>query len=182
MLESLREIPLDPLVYELGGLIFFFALLGFAHTTRRLLYLTGHGDLPLDDAEAAGLRAFLQGGGFLLADACCGDLAFDVAFRREIARVLPGTKLAAIPTDHPVFSSFHQIREVGYTPAVRASFPDLRGPALEGIAIGGVLRVAYSRFDLGNGWEGEEHPFALGLLPDDARKVGVDIILYAMTN
>ncbi len=47
MVELLREIPLDPLVYELGGLIFFFALLGFAHTTRRLLYLTGHGGLWL---------------------------------------------------------------------------------------------------------------------------------------
>ena len=47
MRELLGEIPLDPLVYEAGGLIFFFALLGFAHTTRRLLYLTGHGGLWL---------------------------------------------------------------------------------------------------------------------------------------
>ena len=28
-------------------------------------------------------------GGMLLADACCGRLAFDLAFQREIARVLP---------------------------------------------------------------------------------------------
>lgn len=47
MVEFIREIPLDPLVYELGGLVFFFALLGFAHTTRRLLYFTGHGALWL---------------------------------------------------------------------------------------------------------------------------------------
>ena len=47
MREALAAIPLDPLVYELGGLVFFFALLGFAHTTRRLLYLTGHGGLWL---------------------------------------------------------------------------------------------------------------------------------------
>jgi hypothetical protein len=43
MRELLGEIPLDPLVYEAGGLIFFFALLGFARTTRRLLNLTGGG-------------------------------------------------------------------------------------------------------------------------------------------
>ncbi len=47
MVEGLRELPLDPLVYELGGLLLFFALLGFAHTSHRLLALTGHGWLWL---------------------------------------------------------------------------------------------------------------------------------------
>ena len=34
------------------------------------------------------LRAYLEAGGFLLADACCGRQAFDAAFRREIKRAL----------------------------------------------------------------------------------------------
>src|SRR3989338_5289043 len=47
MVEALREIPPDYLVYEAGGLVFFFALLGFTHTTRRLLALLGRGWLWL---------------------------------------------------------------------------------------------------------------------------------------
>jgi len=146
------------------------------------VYLTGHGELRLSGEEVSGLRAFLQRGGFLLADACCGDLAFDVSFRRELARILPETRLQELPPDHPVFSSFYRIKDVKYTTAVRANFPSLNGPFLEGVEIGGALRVAYSRFDIGNGWEGEEHPFALGLLPDSARRLGVNIIIYSMTN
>jgi hypothetical protein len=41
MFDLFSELPLEPLVYELGGLVFAFALLGLAHTTRRLLVLTG---------------------------------------------------------------------------------------------------------------------------------------------
>src|SRR5262245_42302144 len=48
--EALSAIPPDYLVYELGGLVFSFSLLGFTRTSRRLLALSGHGGvwvLPL---------------------------------------------------------------------------------------------------------------------------------------
>jgi hypothetical protein len=146
------------------------------------LYLTGHGDFRLSEEEAKGLGRYLSSGGFLLADACCGDLGFDVAFRREISRALPSSKLEPIPSAHTLFSSFEDIREAGYTTAVRASFPDLKAPFLEGIEIGGALGVVYSRFDLGNGWDGEDRPFALGFEPRDARRIGVNIIVYSLTH
>ena len=41
MLRNVWELPKEPLLYELGGLIFAFALMGFGHTTRRLLYIIG---------------------------------------------------------------------------------------------------------------------------------------------
>ncbi len=43
MVEALSEIPSDYLVYEAGGLVFFFALLGFTYTSRRLMALFGRG-------------------------------------------------------------------------------------------------------------------------------------------
>ena len=52
------------------------------------LYLTGHGEFTLNEAEASNLKKFLNNGGFLLADACCGNLEFDRAFRRELAAEL----------------------------------------------------------------------------------------------
>jgi len=40
-LAILSELPKEPLMYELGGLIFFSALLGFSHVMKRLLHLIG---------------------------------------------------------------------------------------------------------------------------------------------
>ena len=57
-----------------------------------------------------------------LADACCGRLAFDVAFRREIAKVLPGSKLESLPADHPLYHCHYDIKQVEYTPRVREDF------------------------------------------------------------
>lgn len=146
------------------------------------LYMTGHGDFRLSEAERSGLRRHLASGGFLLADSCCGDLGFDVAFRREVSLALDGRELAVVPAEHAVFGSFEKISRVEYTTAVRASFPGLEEPLLEGIEIDGRLSVVYSRFDIGNGWEGEERPFSLAVRSADARRLGVNIIVFCMTH
>ncbi|MBN1441883.1 MAG: DUF4159 domain-containing protein, partial [Planctomycetes bacterium] len=146
------------------------------------LYVTGHGDFRLSLDERNALRRFILSGGFLLADSCCGNLGFDIAFRREISAALPEAELRALAADHPLLSSFYEIGAVQYTTAVRASFPELEAAFLEGIEVDGALRVLYSRFDLGNGWEGEDHPFALGYARDDACRIAVNAIVYALTH
>ncbi len=52
---------------------------------------------------ATALGRYLKAGGLLLADACCGRLGFDAAFRREIAKALPDQKLERLPADHPLY-------------------------------------------------------------------------------
>ena len=146
------------------------------------LYITGHEDFRLTDDEAANLRAFLEGKGFLLADACCGRKAFDTAFRREIKRALPGYALKPLATSHPIFSCHLRVDRVGYTPLVTRERPGLRRPEMEGVEIDGALRVLYSHYDLGNGWEGIDHPFTRGLKAGDALKIAVNSIVYAMSN
>ena len=54
----------------------------------------------------------------------------------------------------------------------------LERPELEGIEVDGVLRVLYSHHDLGNGWEGIEHPFTRGVGAADALKIGVNSVVY----
>jgi hypothetical protein len=146
------------------------------------IYLTGHGPLALTDEESAALGRYLRQGGFLFADACCGGLEFDRSFRRELARALPGAELRQLPRDHAIYSSFFQIDAVAYTPQVQATLPDLHGPALEAAAIGDEVRVVYSRFDLGCGWEGAEHPWTRGVERKDAVRIGVNVIVYALTH
>ena len=141
------------------------------------LYMTGHHNFVLSETEVENLGHYLLNGGFLLADACCGRRAFDRAFRREIARVLPGRALEAIPPDDPLFSGLYQINQFHYTLEDTSS-----PPAALGIKVDGYYVVVYSPVDFGNGWEGEEHPFVNGLTPEDSLKLGMNTIMYALTH
>lgn len=147
-----------------------------------LLYLTGHGEFHWSKDEAAWLQRYLKAGGMLLADACCGRMAFHLAFQRELARALPESKLEPIPSDHPLLKAHYDIRKVSYTPRVAEDFGSLATPQLHGITIDGRLAVVYSRFDLGNGWEQFPHPYAYGYSDKDALSIGTNVIVTAVTH
>ena len=147
-----------------------------------LLYITGHGHFSFSTRGAEALRRYLLAGGMLFADACCGNLSFDESFRREITKVFPRRRLRPIPPNRHIFRSLFQIREIAYTPLVQFQNPDLNLPMLEGIEINGKLAVVYSRYDLGNGWEGEPRPFAKGWDRVDALKFGINLVVYAQTH
>jgi len=147
-----------------------------------LLYMTGHDDFVLMDEEVAALRSYLRNGGILLADACCGRKAFDSAFRRELARVLPNRKLELLPPSHPLYSIQAKIGKVAYSGVVKQSYPDLDTPMLEGVTMGGVLCVIYSPFGLGTQWDGMERPFSKCYSTRDALRIGMNVIVYAMTH
>ena len=66
------------------------------------LFLTGHGNIALSEAEVRTLRTYLEQGGFLYAD---DDYGMDGAFRRELARILPGETLVELPFSHPLYAT-----------------------------------------------------------------------------
>ena len=146
------------------------------------LYMTGHEDFTFEESEVRRLRSYLANGGVLLADACCGRKAFDMAFRREISRVLPRSELKTLPLSHPVYSSLVPVRKVTYTDWVRERQPKLIAPTLEGITNGGVLCVIYSKYGLGSQWDGLKRPYAMAYSRRDAVRLGANIITYAMTH
>ena len=150
--------------------------------TYPLLYMTGHREFHFNQEEVGRLQRYLKAGGILLADACCGRMAFDLAFRREIAKVFPGQKLQRLPPDHPLYHCHYDVNRVEYTPRVREDFGRLSAPELEGLTVDGRLAVVYSRFDLGNGWEQFPHAYSYGLKDEAALQIGTNVIVYAMTH
>ncbi len=146
------------------------------------VYVTGHDDFVLSEEAVNNLRGFLKGGGFIFADACCGRAAFAAAFERELARIIPDAKLEVLPADHPLFSAHFKISGVSYSEAVQAAHPGLAQPYVKGLEIGGSVRVVLSPFGMGCSWQGVERPFAPALRPDSAVKLGVNILVYAMTH
>ena len=109
-------------------------------------------------------------------------MAFDAAFRREIAKALPGRRLERLPPAHPLYHCLNDIKQVEYTPRVREDFGQLDAPELEGITIDGRLAVIYSRFDLGNGWEQFPHAYSYGLKDESALRIGANVLVFAVTH
>jgi hypothetical protein len=144
--------------------------------------MTGLRDFKLNDTQVSRLRTYLASGGVLVADAAAGAKAFDTAFRREIARVLPKAELKALPMDSPVYQMPNKIHTVDYTDLVKARDAGLNAPTLEGITIDGQLGVVYSQFSLSNGWEQLSFAYNRGYCDGDSLRLGVNIFSYALTH
>jgi hypothetical protein len=92
-----------------------------------VLYLNGHGRIPFLTEPTAGdvglsatekiLKLYLEEGGFLVAEACCGDPVFAADFRRLMRRLFENNTLAPLPPEHPIRTIIP-----GLTPA---DFPEL---------------------------------------------------------
>ncbi len=152
-----------------------------------VLYMTGHDDFTFTAMEIARLRQYLKAGGVLFADACCGRSSFDKAFRRELAKVLPGSKLQPLPPDHQLFRMAADTSRVNPTPFLAAKRSGegkaaLTRPEFEAISMGGSLAVIYSPIGIGCGWEDEACPYCLGYAPLSARNLGLNVLAYAMTH
>ena len=138
------------------------------------LYLTGHGNIRLSDADVRALRRHLTSGGFLHAD---DNYGLDGSFRREIRRVFPDAELVPVPPDHPVYhlrydfpEGLPKIHEHDGEPAVGL-----------GIFHQGRLVVFYSyQSDLGDGWEDAEVHGDPPELREAALRMGVNLFLFAL--
>jgi len=166
---SLRRQAVDPSKDALNG--------------RTLAWLEGLDDFRFDDTAIANLRRFLAGGGILVVNNGLGLATFDAAVRRELARVLPDQTLKPIAAEHPLLAAGpFPVGEAHLTPAARAAHPKLTTPWLEGITLGGDLRVIYSPLDLAAGWTGCEHPMMRGYEADTAMALGLNLLVYAATH
>ena len=150
--------------------------------TYPILYMTGHREFEWSREQVAWVQRYLKAGGILFADACCGRMAFDLAFRREMAKVFGNHRLESLPESHPFYQCHYPIQTVEYTPRVREDFGHMETPRLEHISLDGRLAVVYSKFDLGNGWEQFPHPYSYGLKEESALKIGTNMLVYALTH
>lgn len=146
------------------------------------LYMAGRYDFELTEAQVQALRRYLTSGGFLLASPSAGRREFDRAFRREIARVLPDHKLEPLPAAHPVYTILNNVDGVRYSDYVASLGESPSALPLEGIQLGGTAAVIYSPYGIGGGWRGFDHPFGRDIAHRDAVRLGVNIVLYAMTH
>ncbi|MBX6313931.1 MAG: DUF4159 domain-containing protein [Isosphaeraceae bacterium] len=131
-----------------------------------ILFFNGH-EPPVFSAEAKkNLRAYIEQGGFLFAEACCGRPEFDRGFRDLVKELFPEPEyeLKPLSDDHPVWRSRYLLK------------PDVH--PLWGIEHGCRTVVIYSPGDLSCYWNQMEIQPA-HVMVEMARRVGQNVIDYA---
>lgn len=140
-----------------------------------LLYLSGHGDIRVDDRAVEELRRYLESGGFLFVD---DNYGLDSAFRRLMERVFPDEPLIRLGSDHPIFHSYYDLPGL---PKIHEHDGD---PAQAfGIVRGERLLVLYSwSSDIGDGLEDPEVHGNPPEVREAARRMAVNILMYALAH
>jgi hypothetical protein len=70
-----------------------------------IVYFNGHGDQRIGPREREILKQYIENGGFILAEACCGNEAFRREFEKLLDDILPGSELKRLPDDHPIWTA-----------------------------------------------------------------------------
>jgi hypothetical protein len=153
----------------------------------KFMYMHGRNSFTYNETALINLRANLQTGGLLLADACCGKKAFDSSFRAFMAKLFPDKRLEPIPLDDVLFSqelNGQAINTVRCRREKADGSPEAQmrevPPLLEGIKINNRWVVIYSKYDLGCALEKHKSSDCLGHDFDSAVRLGSAVVLYAL--
>jgi hypothetical protein len=148
-----------------------------------VIYMTGHESFELSPEEKGALKKYLDNGGFLFGEACCGRKGFDQSFRELMRAVLPEQPLTRIPVTAPIFKEPNNIVAVGVTPALMQEAGQARmEPVLLGAMINGNYGVIYSPLGLSGGWEMSQSPYARGVNDVSAIQLGQNVLMYSVTH
>jgi len=111
-----------------------------------IIFFNGHRAPEFSARARQNLREHVERGGFLFAEACCGNPKFDEGFKRLMKEVFPEeqSKLRPLSEEHPVWRAKHVLS------------PDVH--PLWGIENGRRTVVIYSPTDLSCYWNQSEQP------------------------
>lgn len=155
-----------------------------------IAYMHGRHKFDWTRADRERLKQYLDNGGVLFADACCSSAPFDKSFREAIVTLFPDKPLTRIPVTHELFSdkdakfNLRTVRRRGADQTggngVIANNATPGEPILEGIEIDGRYVVIYSKYDISCALERQAAIACEGYVSEDATKLAVNILLYAM--
>ncbi len=139
------------------------------------VYMTGHGNVIFSMEEAANLRTYLLGGGFLHID---DNYGLDKFIRIELKKVFPDLELIELPFNHPLYHQKFDFPKG--LPKVHEH--DGKPPQGFGLMHEGRLVIFYSyECDLGNGWEDARIHNDPEEKRQQALRMGANILSYCFT-
>jgi hypothetical protein len=147
-----------------------------------IIYMSEPGFWRTTDAEAKNLRAYLLKGGLIIFD----DFEGEGHYRNMVAmmqKALPDLRFIRLTVDHPLFHSFFNIQHLDVPhPTMAGVPPTFLGLFENNDPNGRLLAIANWNNDLGDYWEWSAEGLYGSDPTNDAYRLGVNYILYAMTH
>jgi hypothetical protein len=154
-----------------------------------IAYIIEVGWWTLTESEAAGLRAYLQKGGFLIVD----DFKVEgwrgmrgggwEPFATNVKRVLPDARFFDMDPADPIFHSFFEIKSLDDFPqAYVGGRPIFRGVYEDNDPRKRLLMIINYNTDISQYWEWSGRGFRPFDDTNEAYKLGVNYIMYGMTH
>jgi hypothetical protein len=150
-------------------------------------YMTEAGFWTMTDKEAAGLRAYLKKGGFVIFDDFRDDMFRGGGgwenFERQMQRVIPTARFIDLPPENPIFHSFFEINSFAEIP----QFYDRGAPIFRGLFEDNdphkrMLAMVNFNTDVSNFWEFSSEELVPIDLSNEGYKLGVNYVLYGLTH
>jgi len=137
------------------------------------LFMTGHGNVVLSDAEAENLRTYLIGGGFMFVD---DDYGMEPYARVAIKKVFPDRELVELPFEHPVYKQKYDFRNG--LPKIHEH--DGKPPRGYGIFWQDRLVLFFGvESNISDGWESREVHRTTEELRQQSLRMGANLIQFA---
>ncbi len=141
-----------------------------------MIFLTGHGNMKFTETEVQKLKAYLANGGFLYID---DDYGLDEFVRREMKRVFPEQEMVELPFSHGIYSCHFKFPNG--LPKIHEH--DDKTPRGFGLFQEGRLCVYYTyESNLADGWADQDVHHDPENVREEALKMGVNIIVWALTH
>ena len=146
-----------------------------------VIYRTGHEAFSFSPEIRERLRQYVLRGGTVIFDACCGRRAFAESALREMQHLVPERPPYRLTTDHPLYHSFFEIKDIKYRPWALKAGARNGEPAAIGIDIGCRTAVFFFRWDVSCGWDelpDSDTHHCLGYTIETAKKLGANLMAY----
>lgn len=140
------------------------------------LFLTGHGNISVNDTEMQNLRNYLENGGFLYVD---DDYGLDPYVRPVLQSIFPEEQFFELPANHPIYNLVYTFPD-GRPPKVHEH--DGKPPQAFAVYRQGRMVLLYTyESNPSDGWAFDEHanPEAI---TQAALRFGVNVLVYAFTH
>ena len=155
----------------------------------QIVFLHGRQAFRLSDVERKQLRTYVERGGVVIGDAICGSEEFAKSFRAEMAAAFPDHPLEPIPANHRMFTvalGGFDLKKVERREPQREEGGQLKtvarqvAPELDGVKLDDRYGVIFSRYDLSCALEKHDSLECPGYSREDAAKIGLNVVLYAL--
>ena len=147
-----------------------------------VIYMSEPGYWTTDEAEAANLRAYLLKGGFIIFDDFDGAGEWQNLVG-QMKLVLPQHTFIRLDVSHPIFQSFFGLKTLNIPhPMLPGIEPVFFGLFDDNDPSGRMLGIANFNNDIGDYWEWSAEGLYGDAPTNDAYRLGVDYLVYAMTH